>query len=164
MLRRLFEQVKQIAEECCDELGTRGFPPHNYKERCGYLFDINEVYGRDWANNPIDGWDPVDNRPARMVAAAGNALYGFPPSIDGARGCGDCTNMYKMGLPAMSFRGSVVDYGNGRIERGLPGGRKGGHDVTESQVVPVIWAGIKHGLVFAVSYAGMIGIDAPSND
>jgi acetylornithine deacetylase/succinyl-diaminopimelate desuccinylase-like protein len=155
-IRRLQEQIKQIAEESCNELETQGFPPHNYTERCGYIFDINEVYGRDWDNNPIAGWDRVNNAQARMVAAAAYALYGFEPVIDPARGCGDCVNMYKMGMPAMSFRGNVIDYGNGRIERGFPvQARRGGHDVTESMVVPEIWAGVKHALLFAAAYAGL---------
>ncbi len=157
---RLFEQIKTIAAESCNALQTTGFPPHNYKERCGSLLDVNEVYGRDWSNNPIPGWDRVNNPQARFVAAASQALYGGQPVIDPGQGCGDCTNMYKMGLPAFSFRGNIVDYGNGRIERGYPSqARQGGHDVTESMVVPPIWAGVKHALVFAVSYAGMPGIE-----
>ncbi|NQT94105.1 MAG: M20/M25/M40 family metallo-hydrolase [Lentisphaerae bacterium] len=162
MLRRLQAEITQIAEETCNELETQGFPPHNYTDRCGHILDINEVYGRDWENNPIPGWDRVDNPQARMVAAAGHVLYGFPPSIDGARGCGDCTNMYKMGLPAFSLRGNVIDYGNGRIETSLPAGRQGGHDVTESMVVPGIWAGIKQAILFSVSHAGMTGVDVPN--
>jgi len=159
MLRQLYTRIEQIAEESCAELRDRGFPPHNYRERCTHSLDINEVYGRDWANDPIPGWNPADNPQARFVAAASTALYGFEPSIDPARGCGDCTNMYKMGLPAFSFRGSVVDHGNGRFDR-RPSEQEriGGHDVTESMAVEGIWAGIKHALVFAVSYAGLPGV------
>ncbi len=154
--RRLHVQIKQIAEEVCAELETEGFPPHNYTERCGYMFDINKVVGRDLSIDPIPGWDPADNPQARMAAAAANALYGFPPTIDPDRGCGDCRNMYKAGLPAMSFRGNIIDYGNGRIERGYPvQARLGGHDVTESMEIPPIWAGVKHALLFAVAHTGL---------
>jgi acetylornithine deacetylase/succinyl-diaminopimelate desuccinylase-like protein len=156
---RLQAEIKQIAAEVCNEYETQGFPPHNYTDRCGYILDVNEVYGRDWEINPIPGWDKVNNPQARMVMAAGNALYGFPPQISSSNGCGDCGNLYKMGLPGFSFRGNVIDYGNGRIETSLPAGRQGGHDVTESGVIPGIWAGIKQGLVFAASYAGMVGVD-----
>lgn len=156
-MRGLHEQIMQIAEETCNELRTTGFPPHNYKERCTSDFRIDEVYGRDWETNPIAGFDRLNNEPARMVAAAAHALYGFPPTIEEDRGCGDCRNMYKAGLPAFSFRGSVIDYGGGRIERG-PGGRRGGHDVTESQAIANIWAGVKHALVFAASYSGMTSV------
>jgi hypothetical protein len=124
------------------------------------MLDVNEVYGRDLTNNPIPGWDPTDNPQARYVAASGYALYGFEPTIDAERGCGDCSNMYKVGLPGLSFRGDVIDYGNGRVERDYPvQARLGGHDVTESMEVPPIWAGIKHALVFAVTYAGLPGIN-----
>ena len=157
---RLFEQIKKIAAESCNELATKGFPPHNYKERCASSLDVNEVYGRDWEHNPIPGWDRVNNPQARFVAAASQVLYGGQSIIDPDQGCGDCTNMYKMGLPAFSFRGNVVDYGNGRVERGYPTqARRGGHDVTESMVVPPIWAGVKHALVFAAAYAGMPGVE-----
>ncbi|MDH3271862.1 MAG: M20/M25/M40 family metallo-hydrolase [Gemmatimonadota bacterium] len=156
--RLLHGQIAQIAQEVCEELETDGFPPHHSTERCGYILDINQVVGRDLSIDPIPGWDPVDNPQARMVAAAATVLYGFPPSIDPDRGCGDCRNMYKEGLPAMSFRGDVIDYGNGRIERGYPvQDRLGGHDVTESMEIPPIWAGVKHALLFAVAHAGMRG-------
>lgn len=155
-MRQMFEQIKQIAAESCNELETQGFAPHHYKERCMYSLDVNKVIGRDWSVDPIPGWDPADNPQARFVAAAGHVLYGAPPSINPNQGCGDCRNMYKVGLPAMSFRGSVIDYGEGRFEREYPEQeRQGGHDVTESMAVQPIWAGIKHALVFATSYTGM---------
>lgn len=160
---RLHEQIKTIAEESCALLENEGFPPHYYTERCSFVLDVQEVYGRDWENNPIPGWNPADNPQARFAAAAGQALYGFEGTIDPRRGCGDCSNMYKMGLPAFSFRGNVIDYGNGRVERGYPvQARQGGHDVTESMEVTPIWAGIKHALVFAVTYAGMPGVEGRS--
>jgi len=157
-MRELFAQIKGIAADACAELEATGFPPHNYTERCDYSLDVNRVIGRDWQVDPIEGWNPEDNPQARYVAAAAVALYGGQPSIDSHTGCGDCRNMYRMGLPAMSFRGNIVDYGNGRIERGFPTpARVGGHDVTESMAVVPIFAGVKHALVFAASYAGVGG-------
>src|SRR5690606_11090545 len=109
--------------------------------------------------DPMPGWDPVNNPQARLVTAAGRALYGFPPSIDPDGGCGDCRNMYKMGFPGMSFRGNVIDYGAGRIERDYPvQERLGGHDITESMVIPPMWVGVKHALVFATASAGIPGV------
>jgi hypothetical protein len=59
----------------------------------------------------------------------------------------------------MSFRGEVVDYGKGHVEPEMPdNARQGGHDVTESMSIYALWAGVKHALVFAVSYAGMEGV------
>lgn len=157
----LHQRIMQIADESCEVLRSGGFGPHHRQERCSFSFRVDEVYGRDWEVDPIPGFDRVNNRPARMVAAAAHALYGFPPVIEPDRGCGDCGNMYKVGVPSFSFRGSVVDEGNGRFARG-PSGREGGHDVTESQAIVNTWAGVKHGLVFAASYAGMPSADAVS--
>lgn len=155
VVRRLQDEIMGIAQDVCDELETVGFPPHYNTDRCRFMFDVNRVIGRDPALDPIPGWDPGDNPQARFAAAAAHVLYGRPPTIDPNRGCGDCRNMYKAGLPAMSFRGDVLDYGDGRVEMGAPEqARLGGHDVTESMFVPLIWAGVKHALVFAVSYAG----------
>jgi acetylornithine deacetylase/succinyl-diaminopimelate desuccinylase-like protein len=154
-VRKLHEQIRTIAAESCAELTNKGFPPHHIKERCGFIFDINEVYGRDPVNDRIPGWDFANNPQAKFVAAAGTALYGFPPVINPGQGCGDCTNLYQGGLPGMSFRGSVTDWGKGKFEQFTPeNARQGGHDVTESMSVTAMWAGIKHALVFAVSYAG----------
>ena len=162
-VRSMQAQIKKIAAESCNELQTKGFPPHNNKERCGFMFDINGISGRDRAIDPMPGWDPLNNPMAKMVAAASNVLYGTKSLIDGARGCGDCINLYQGGLPGMSFRGGVTDYGNGRFElerrtetEERP--RQGGHDITESMSTPPLWAGIKHALVFAVSYAGVQGV------
>jgi len=158
-LREMQAQIRKIAAESCEELKTKGFPPHFNKERCGFIFDINEISGRDPVSDKIPGWDFVNNPQAKFVAAAGNALYGFPPEIISGQGCGDCKNLYRGGLPGMSFRGEVTDYGKGRFEAETPdNARQGGHDVTESMSVQAIWAGIKHALVFAVSYAGQPGV------
>ena len=158
-VRKLHTQIQKIAEESCAELKTKGFPPLHIKERCTYMFDINEVYGRDMVNDKIPGWDPVNNPQARMVAAAANVLYGLPPVINPGQGCGDCSNLYQGGLPGMSFRGEVVDYGKGHVEPEMPDdARQGGHDVTESMSIYALWARIKHALVSAVSYAGMEGV------
>jgi len=158
-VRKLQEQIKKIAEESCTELKTKGFAPLFIKERCGYILDINEVSGRDPVNDKIPGWDPINNPQAKFVAAAANALYGFAPVINTGQGCGDCKNLYQGGLPGMSFRGEVTDYGKGRITQDTPDdARQGGHDVTESMSTLALWAGIKHALVFAVSYAGQPGV------
>lgn len=158
-MRGLHQKIMKIADESCKELTTKGMGPHKYTEKCSYSFRVDEVYGRDWKTDPIPGFDKLNNPGARMVAAAAHVLYGFPPIIETGRGCGDCSNMYKAGLPSFSFRGSVVDYGGGKFERGR-GGRAGGHDVTESQAIVNIWAGIKHALVFASSYAGIAATPA----
>lgn len=158
-MRKLHEQIRKIAAESCAELTNKGFPPHFIKERCSFIFDINEVYGRDPVNDRIPGWDMVNNPQARFVAAASTALYGFPPVINPGHGCGDCSNLYQGGLPGMSFRGQVLDLGKGRFEREMPDDvRQGGHDVTESMAINSIWAGVKHALVFAVSYSGQPGV------
>ncbi len=158
-VRKLHEQIRKIAAESCAEYTNKGFPPHFIKERCGYIFDINEVYGRDPVNDKIPGWDMVNNPQARFVAAAATALYGFPPVINSGQGCGDCTNLYQGGLPGMSFRGQVTDHGKGKFEQDTPDdARQGGHDVTESMSTEALWAGIKHALVFAVSYAGQTDV------
>jgi acetylornithine deacetylase/succinyl-diaminopimelate desuccinylase-like protein len=161
-MRTLYDQIKKIADESCTEFKTKGYPPLYTKDRCDYIFAVDEIYGRDPVNDKIPGWDPVNNPQARFVAAAANALYGFPPVINPGQGCGDCTNLYQGGLPGMSFAGNVTDYGKGHVEKETPeGARKGGHDVTESMTLPPLWAGVKHALVFAVSYAGQPGV--PSN-
>jgi len=158
-MRKLYDQIKKIADDSCVEYRTKGYPPLFTKDRCDYIFDVNEVYGRDPVNDKIPGWDPVNNSQARYVAAAASALYGFPPVINSGQGCGDCTNLYQGGLPGMSFRGEVTDYGKGRFVQDTPDdARQGGHDVTESMSVLALWAGIKHALVFAVSYAGQPGV------
>jgi hypothetical protein len=66
------------------------------------------------------------------------------------------------GMPAMSLRGYVWDYGNGRFEVGGSHPlvsevrrKTANHDVTGSVDINKIWAGVKQGLLFTVSYAGM---------
>jgi acetylornithine deacetylase/succinyl-diaminopimelate desuccinylase-like protein len=124
-----------------------------------YVYEINSKNG---VEEGIPGWDKVDNAPARMAAAASVALYGTDPVIDPDNGCGDCVRAYKTGMPAFSLRGNVVDHQNGRVE--LDAGNAlvspvrrmtATHDVTESAEIVRLWAGVKHGLVFAVAYAGL---------
>jgi len=145
------QKIQQIAGEECRKLGPG----------CEYLYEIFDKKGTD---RPIEGWDKVNNAAARMAAAAARALYGTRGVIDSTRGCGDCVEAYDNGVPAMSFRGNVVDYGGGRFEvrRGEEAATAStvrtmtsGHDVTESAEIVRILAGIKHGLLFAVSYAGL---------
>jgi acetylornithine deacetylase/succinyl-diaminopimelate desuccinylase-like protein len=144
------EDIQRIAAEVCQEMG----------EGYEFLYEINMKLGVEG----IDGWDKVNNAPARMAAAAARALYGTEPVIDPTRGCGDCRRMYMAGMPAMSLRGNVVDFGGGRFEvrRGRGGAlqsavrrKSAGHDVTESAEIVRLWSGIKHGLLFAVSYTGL---------
>jgi acetylornithine deacetylase/succinyl-diaminopimelate desuccinylase-like protein len=148
-LRQGFDQIMKIAGEVCGEI-----------DGCRYSFEVNQLLGRE---DEIPGWDKVNNPGARMIAAAGTALYGGTPTIDPTRGSGDAQGTYMHGMPSMSFRGNVVDYGGGRFERtdryGQYGGlesrvrrRTSGHHITQSQAIPTLWAPMKHALVFAVSY------------
>lgn len=149
-LWQVHQKIQQIAAEECRGIG----------EGCVYLY---ETFDRKGTERPIDGWNKINNAPARMAAAAALALYRTGGVIDSTRGCGDCVEAYDNGMPAMSFRGNVVDYGGGRFEvrRGeaaappSPVRRKSsGHDVTESAEIVRIWSGVKHALLFVVSYAG----------
>ena len=151
-MTKAHEAIMKIAEEVCKEI-----------EGCRYQLEVMSRLGR---HDPIAGWDMVNNRGARMAAAAGEALYGFPGTIDPTRGCGDCQGMYMEGLPSMSFRGNVVDYGKGRFERtnkyeqygGLESAtrkRTSGHHATQSQAIVTMWSGIKQGLLFTAAYAGI---------
>jgi acetylornithine deacetylase/succinyl-diaminopimelate desuccinylase-like protein len=149
-LERAGRDIRRIAQEVTSEMGE-GF---------SYVYEVNMKLGSEG----IDGWDKANNAPARMAAAASQALYGTRPVIDPSAGCGDCRRAYMGGMPAMSFRGNVVDYGEGgrfetqRSGRGLQSAvrrKTAGHDVTESAEIVQIWAGIKHGLLFAVAYAGL---------
>jgi hypothetical protein len=124
-----------------------------------YVYEINSKNG---VEEGIPGWDKVDNAAARMAAAASVALYGTEPLIDPDNGCGDCVRAYKTGMPAFSLRGNVVDRQDGRVE--VDAGSElvspvrrmtATHDVTESAEIVRLWAGVKHGLVFAVAYAGL---------
>ena len=128
-------------------------------EGFSFVYDINSRNGRE---APIPGWDKVDNAGARMAAAAARALYGVTPVIDSTTGCGDCVRAYRGGMPAMSFTGSVVDTNDGRFD--VRGGavtssttrlRTATHDVTESAEIVRLWAGVKHGLLFTLAYAGL---------
>jgi acetylornithine deacetylase/succinyl-diaminopimelate desuccinylase-like protein len=148
-VRRAGADIERIAAEACQELG----------EGCTYTFEFLYWIGTEG----IDGWDKLNNAPARMAAAAAQTLYGVTPIIEPTRGCGDCRRAYMGGMPAMSLRGNVADYGGGRFEVGRrPSGLQSqtrrvssGHDVTESGEILRLWSGIKHGLLFAVSYAGL---------
>ena len=62
----------------------------------------------------------------------------------------------------MSLRGNVWDYGNSRFEVGGSHPlnsevrrKTSNHDVTDSVPIDRIWAGVKHGLLFAVSRTGL---------
>lgn len=158
-LRQAHQQIMRIADEVC-----RGF------DGCRYTFEVNSILGRE---DEIPGWDKLNNPGARFAAAAGAALYGGTPTIDPTRGSGDAQGSYMWGMPAMSFRGNVVDYGGGRFERtnryaqygGLESRvrrRTSGHHITQSQAIPTLWAPMKHALVFAVSYAGLSTAAAPA--
>ncbi|MFQ5791528.1 MAG: hypothetical protein ACE5JI_13735, partial [Acidobacteriota bacterium] len=145
--------IEQIAEEVTREMGE-GFRYH---------YEITMKLGSEG----VEGWDKVTNDPARMAAAAAQALYGVEGVVDATRGCGDCRRSYMVGMPAISLRGNVRDYGEGgRFEVRPSGGRAlqsevrrrtSGHDVTESGEIVRLWSGIKHGLLFTVSYAGLAG-------
>lgn len=141
------EGIRRIASDVTGAMGD-GF---------SFVYEINSKNG---VEGGIAGWDKVNNAAARMAAAAAHALYGLDPVIDSTTGCGDCVRAYVGGMPAMSFTGGVVDRGDGRATRGgLPLStvrrRTASHDVTESAEIVRLWAGIKHGLAFAVAYAGL---------
>lgn len=149
-LLRADSAIRRIAGEVVKQMGP-GY---------SYLYEVNMKLGA----KGVDGWDKANNAAARMAAAASQALYGTSPVIDPADGCGDCRRAYMGGMPAMSFRGGVVDAGEaGRFEaQPGRGGLKSqvrrktsGHDVTESAEIVRIWAGIKQGLLFATAYAGL---------
>ncbi len=141
-------QIMQIAEEVCEEFG----------DGCSYHYTINNFNGQE---RSIEGWDIVENAPARVAAATAEALYGEPGEIVPTRGCGDCVRSYRNGMPAMSIRGGVIDLGGGKISReAIPFTSEvrratANHTVTGSVAIDRIWAGAKHGLLFAVAYAGM---------
>ncbi len=135
-------RIRRIAKE---ELAKMG-------EEFSYVYEINSKNGVEAG---IEGWDKVDNAPARMAAAAAQALYGVTPVIDSTTGCGDCVRAYTTGMPAFSLTGNVTDFGGGRFEVGRGGAlesevrrRSASHDVTESAEIVRLWSGIKHGLGF----------------
>ena len=150
-LLQAHEAIRRIAEE---ELAKMG-------DEFSYVYEINSKNGIEGG---IEGWDMVDNAPARMAAAAGQALYGTTPVINASTGCGDCVRAYLTGMPAFSFTGNVTDFGGGRFEVGRGSAlesevrrRTASHDVTESAEIVRLWSGIKHGLLFAVAYVGLAG-------
>jgi len=143
------DAIERITREVLATMGD-GFS-HSY-----------EINSRNGVEAGIAGFDKVNNAPARMAAAASQALYGTDPIIDPEEGCGDCVRAYTEGMPAFSFRGNVVDHGAGRFERQARSPlasavrrKTAGHDVTESAEIVRVWAGVKHGLLFAVAYAGL---------
>ncbi len=149
-LQKADRDIQRIAAEVTRQMGE-GFT---------YTYEVNMKLGAPG----IDGWDKANNAAARMAAAASQALYGTRPLIDPTSGCGDCRRAYMGGMPAMSFRGNVIDYGEGgRFEAQPSRGRlqsqvrrkTSGHDVTESAEIVSIWAGVKQGLLFATAYAGL---------
>ncbi len=141
------DQIRRIARDVVADMGD-GF---------SFVYEINSKNGTE---SGIAGWDPADNAPARFAAAAAQVLYGVEPVINAETGCGDCVRAYVTGMPAMSFTGGVVDRGDGRVVS-TPGPesavrlRTASHDVTESAEIVRLWAGVRHGLLFAVSYAGL---------
>ncbi len=149
-LWKAHRDVQRIAEEVTREMGP-GFT---------YQYEITMKLGTPG----IQGWSKLENKPALMAAAAGQVLYGTRSIIDATRGCGDCRRSYMGGMPAMTLRGNVVDYGEGgrfevRTSRSTLQSevrlKSAGHDVTESADITWLWSGIKHGLLFTVSYAGL---------
>ena len=153
-LQHTHRDIQQIAEQVTRQLGPQ----------YSYVYEINNKngVGLDVSQHAIEGWDKVNNAPARALAAAAQALYGGQPEIAWRDGCGDCVRAYREGMPMFSFRGGVVDRGGGRIERtGSTPLRSEvrrvstGHDVTESIDIDRIWAGVKHALLFTASYAGV---------
>ena len=144
-------RIQKIAQEVTSSMGP-GY---------SFTYEINMRSGTPG----IEGFDKVNNAPVKMALAAAKALYGGNPTVDPTRGCGDCVRAYMGGMPMLSFRGDVTDYGEGgRFTREKPASlresskvrrRSSGHDVTESAEIRSVWAGVKHGLLFAVSYAGL---------
>jgi acetylornithine deacetylase/succinyl-diaminopimelate desuccinylase-like protein len=149
-LLKAHEDIRRVAREVTGKIG----------EGLDFVYEISSKNGTAAG---IAGWDDVNNGAARMAVAASHALYNTRPVIDPARGCGDCVQAYVAGMPAMSLRGNVVDAGeNGKFElrretplRSAVRRRTATHDVTESVDINRAWSGVKHGLLFAVAYAGL---------
>ncbi|HUQ98467.1 MAG TPA: M20/M25/M40 family metallo-hydrolase [Gemmatimonadaceae bacterium] len=151
-MQRAHSEIVRVANEACKGI-----------EGCRYQLEVMSRLGLE---NEIPGWDKVNNRGARMAAATSQVLYGNPGLIDPTRGCGDCQGTYMEGLPSMSLRGDIVDYGKGKFERtskyaqygGLESDvrlRTSGHHATQSQQIVTLWAAAKHGLLFTATYAGV---------
>lgn len=148
-LWRVHDQIQRIAKEECAKAG------------CTVHYAINSKNGLEGG---LPGFDAVNNAPARMAVAASNVLYGNVGAVNPIGGCGDCARAYRNGMPAFSLRGNVIDYGDGRFdikaERGEPlksevRRKTRNHDPTASAPIDGLWAAAKHGLVFAVAYAGL---------
>lgn len=146
--------IQRIAGEVAAQMGEGYSYAYEINSRNGIGVDEDDPRYRDW--------DKVNNPAARMVAAAAQALYNVRPVIDPESGCGDCVRGYLEGMPTFSFRGSVRDYGGGRVEIGAESELESetrrmtsGHDVTESAEIDAIWSGIKHALLFVASYTGL---------
>lgn len=147
-LWEVHEQIQQIAEEECQRVS------------CTVHYSINSKNGLEGG---LPGFDNVNNPAARMAVAASNVLYGTQGTINPIGGCGDCVRSYRNGMPAFSLRGNVLDYGDGRVDLDPP--RESldsdifrmtrNHDPAASAEIDRVWAAAKHGLVFAVSYAGL---------
>jgi acetylornithine deacetylase/succinyl-diaminopimelate desuccinylase-like protein len=151
-MERAHSEIMRVAKEACQGI-----------EGCRYQLEVMSRLGLE---TEISGWDKVNNRGARMAAATSKVLYGNAGLIDPTRGCGDCQGTYMEGLPSMSFRGDIVDYGKGKFERtskysqygGLESPvrmRTSGHHATQSQQIVTLWAAAKHGLLFTATYAGV---------
>ncbi len=133
---------------------------------CRYHY---EVTSRSGLPDGIPGFDKANNRAARFAVAAANVLYrqhGVEGTVDPEQGCGDCIASYMAGMPAMSLRGEILDYGGGRVETGSGAqvgiltsehGRRRttGHNVTQSAEIVSVWSAAKQALVFAVGYVGL---------
>ena len=151
-LWRVHTAIQKIAREECAKL------------ECTVHYSINSKNGLEGG---IPGFDNVNNPPARMALAASNVLYGTVGAVNPIGGCGDCVRAYRNGMPAFSLRGNVIDYGDGRVDTNPPRGalalksdvrlKTRNHDPTASAPIDSLWAAAKHGLLFAVSYAGLAG-------
>ncbi len=149
-LWRVHNKIQAIAKEECAKAG------------CTVHYTINSKNGLEGG---LPGFDAVNNAPAKMAVAASNVLYGNVGAVNPIGGCGDCARAYRNGMPAFSLRGNVVDYGDGRFDiKNEHGGlvsdvrrKTRNHDPTGSAPVDGLWAAAKHGLLFAVSYAGFDG-------
>jgi acetylornithine deacetylase/succinyl-diaminopimelate desuccinylase-like protein len=150
------KDIMRIAKEETEKFGE-GFR---------FVYEVMSQNGVGLDVNPsgITGWDKVNNAAAKMAAAASNALYGTKPLIDEHSGCGDCVRAYRQGMPGFSFSGDVVDHGGGKFEQRGTAPLKsetrrisvGSHDITESKEIDQVWSGIKHGLLFTISYTGLV--------
>ena len=153
-VEKAHSDIQRIAGEVCAT-----FPETIH---CSYHY---EIVRRSGLPDGIPGWDRANNPPARMAVAAAKVLYGGDPRIDPAQGCGDCIATYMEGMPSMSLRGRVMDFGGGRVERGSgvqvgilnseTRGRTTGHNITQSAEIESIWAAAKQALVFATAYSGL---------